>query len=211
MNKEEVSGHPATWQEFTEFLLTQLDSIDRIREDAEQAYGDARQRASQSIRDFSAYLSEKLAHFREQPTEVQKITDLRVKTLAEIRQEIPRYNRKCTTYDEFVEYLQEIEYNLESRRQALDKAKRSKQGKGKTPERSSDSRSSNDRNAIRAPRRDHGPGTEQQKKRRGNYSVECFYCHKPGHMEFEWRKKQADTEKKKRGESEKQGSEQKKN
>ena len=47
MNKEKTIGHPGTWRDFTTFLLTELDRIDRLRESAERVYGDARQRANQ--------------------------------------------------------------------------------------------------------------------------------------------------------------------
>ena len=94
-----------------------------------------------------------------------------------------------------MEHLQEIEYNLDSHWQTLDKAKKAKQEKRKPDDQTSDPWDSQSSN--HAPRKDRGPGSEQQKKQRGNYTIECYYCHKLGHMEYECQKKKVDQEKKK--------------
>ena len=65
MNKEKSVGHSATWQDFTTFPLTELDSIDRLRESAEQIYGDDREKEYRAGRTMADRAGQRRAYANE--------------------------------------------------------------------------------------------------------------------------------------------------
>ncbi|THC88909.1 hypothetical protein EYZ11_011638 [Aspergillus tanneri] len=137
---------PPNWEEFTTFLLHQLNDPthvlreaklkyqnakrkpeDSVRE-ANLKYQTARQRPEDSVREFVRYISKWESQLPEPYTERQRKDHLRASILDEIRIESLKYPNEPDTYDGYVAHLQTIEDQIPSRGIQLTAARKNSRG-----------------------------------------------------------------------------------
>lgn len=174
------------FEDLRAFLFDQLDSVDFIRANSFQRYNDAFQRQAQTVRSFADYLTEQLTASGVELSEDAKMHTLRAKVREEIRYEISRYNRKCQTYDEMVALLHEIERNMPTRRDELKKF-----GKGKEKIRRKETGTKED-SGSQTTSETPKPRQDNKDKPGNKARIQCRYCKKFGHKQFECHKRTAE-------------------
>jgi hypothetical protein len=168
----------ATWEDFYEFHLHQINDPVNLLRQAYQKYENARQMSHQSVRDFVTYLSQWENQLKEPYTNYQRKEHLRAKLLPIIRDEAAKYPKEPEDYDAFAGHLQTVEDMLPVRRAELRKARENQRTKGKTRDTSQtdakdSSQSNNDGSRKRSQRLPYDPDKK------------CNYCNKVGHSESE--------------------------
>lgn len=117
--KQNELKRDATWEEFKDFLLRQLNDPIHLKREANYHYQTSKQRPHQSVWEFVAFISQWEAQLTQQYTEPQRIEHLRARLLPEIQSEALKYPTEPDTYDSFVTHMQSIESNIPARKSRI--------------------------------------------------------------------------------------------
>jgi hypothetical protein len=111
---EHDEGLDHTWKEFKDFLLKTLKDPVNRKKDASQRLTDARQRDTQSVRDFAHYLDvlQDQLYTRAENPDARRIELLRTRVKDEIRRESDRHANVPEKYYEYVNHLANMEENV---------------------------------------------------------------------------------------------------
>jgi hypothetical protein len=186
---EDDEGLDHTWDEFKGFLLKILKDPANRKKDASQRLTDARQRDTQSVRDFAHYLDilQDQLYTRAENPDDHRIEYLRTRVKDEIRRESDRHANVPTVYYEYVNHLANMEENVNkvSRRKPRNNPKteqntpsRGQRGCGNNPSRRG-GRGRRWNKDFRKPLFDAKPTDDEEKERLKR--VTCYRCGEKGH------------------------------
>jgi hypothetical protein len=191
---EEDEGRDHTWVEYKAFLLKILKDPTNRKKDASQRLTDARQRDTQTIRDFAHYLDllQDQVYTRAENPDERRIERLRTRVKDEIRRESDRHANIPTVYHEYVNHLSNMEENVNkiSGRKPRNTPgtdsntpSQGQRGSGNNPSRRGGRGGRGGRcrrgNQDRKPSSDRKPTEDEEKERRKE--ITCYRCGKKGH------------------------------
>jgi len=183
-----------TWDDFTDYLLRQINDPKNLTRRTHQRFTDARQKPHQTVRDLAAYMAQLEALLPETYSETQRKENLRTRVLPEIRSESLRYTDESKTYDGFVAHLAMIEEEMPARKGALRKGSKESIKKGT----SADKDKNHPKDKTKSDQDTQSSSARSTSTKRSDYFAgECSYCHKWGHKAEDCRKRKADEKAKK--------------
>lgn len=178
--------HSPTFDEFMKFLLHQVADPRTYTEQAVLKYLTARQKPTQSAREFATYVRGWEHHLPESMSEYFRRELFRAGLREELRIDLARFPRddSVSTFEGFVSYVQGCEDQI----RAAKEAEKRITNRGREPDRGPNGRGGKSAN------RSHGEGSSRSRpndkprdyqpsghKRKATFTDKCFTCHQTGH------------------------------